>query len=58
MQLLSLLYPTLFALLLTPLPISAAKKIPKNAILLSNVKSLTLRSNAKTSHRRVSAIPQ
>ncbi|TVY85716.1 Store-operated calcium entry-associated regulatory factor, partial [Lachnellula willkommii] len=60
MQLLTFLYPTLFALLLTPSPISAAAagKVPKNAILLSNVKSLTLRENAKTSHRRVSAIPQ
>jgi len=38
---------------------SAAKpKLPKDAILLSNVKSLTLRAGAKTSHRRVSAIPQ
>jgi len=60
MQLLTFLYPTLLALLLTPSPISAAapKKVPKNAILLSNVKTLTLRENAKTSHRRVSAIPQ
>ena len=58
MQLPTFLYPTLLALLLTPSPISAAKKVPKNAILLSNVKSLTLRENAKTSHRRVSAIPQ
>jgi hypothetical protein len=40
--------------------ISAAKqsKSPKNAILLSNVKSLTLRADAKTAHRRVPAIPQ
>jgi hypothetical protein len=33
-------------------------KNPKDAILLSNVKSLTLRADKKTSHRRVSAIPQ
>lgn len=33
-------------------------KSPKNAILLSNVKSLTLRADAKTSHRRLPAIPQ
>ena len=36
----------------------AASKNPKNAILLSNVKSLTLRADAKTAHRRVPAIPQ
>jgi hypothetical protein len=48
---------TLLALLaLTPSTLAA--KAPKNAILLSNVKTLTLRDNAKTSHRRVSAIPQ
>jgi len=33
-------------------------KVPKDAILLSQVKTLTLRSNAKTSHRRVPAVPQ
>jgi hypothetical protein len=40
--------------------IDAAKqsKNSKNAILLSKVKSLTLRADAKTAHRRVSAIPQ
>lgn len=37
---------------------AAKPKLPKDAILLSQVKSLTLRANAKTSHRRVSAIPQ
>ena len=37
---------------------AVAKPKPKNAVLLSNVKSLTLRMNSKTSHRRVSAIPQ
>lgn len=31
---------------------------PTNAILLSNVKSLTLRYGSKTAHRRVSAVPQ
>ncbi|GAW11092.1 hypothetical protein ANO14919_004310 [Xylariales sp. No.14919] len=36
----------------------AAKAKPKNAILLSEVQSLTLRANKQTSHRRVSAIPQ
>ncbi|TGJ81985.1 hypothetical protein E0Z10_g6758 [Xylaria hypoxylon] len=36
----------------------AAKAKPKDAILLSEVQSLTLRANKQTSHRRVSAIPQ
>ncbi len=60
MQLLSFFYPAFFTLLtFAPNPTSAAKKPPsKNAILLSQVRTLTLRSNAKTSHRRVSAIPQ
>jgi hypothetical protein len=62
MHLLSFLYPALLALLLTPVSVSAASKkkvyMEKNAILLSKVKSLTLRDNAMTSHRRVSAIPQ
>ncbi|EFY98726.1 DUF1183 domain protein [Metarhizium robertsii] len=41
------------------LPILAAAARPKNAILLSQVQSLTLRGNgAKTTNRRVSAIPQ
>ncbi|PQE32752.1 DUF1183 domain protein [Rutstroemia sp. NJR-2017a WRK4] len=55
MQLLPFLYPVFLALL-TFTPLSAAK--PKDAILLSKVKSLTLRDNAKTSHRRVPAVPQ
>ncbi|KAI0115348.1 DUF1183-domain-containing protein [Daldinia grandis] len=42
---------------LSPSPAAAAK--PQNAILLSDVQSLTLRGgNAQTKHRRVSAIPQ
>ncbi|KAH7329141.1 hypothetical protein B0I35DRAFT_473770 [Stachybotrys elegans] len=46
------------ALLLT-LPALAVAARPKDAILLSNVQSLTLRGNgAKTTHRRVSSIPQ
>ncbi|KAH8889351.1 hypothetical protein GQ53DRAFT_224996 [Thozetella sp. PMI_491] len=49
------LYP-LIALLLLPLSAIAAK--PKNAILLSQVQSLTLRGDKSTSHRRVPAIPQ
>ncbi|CAG8980428.1 hypothetical protein HYALB_00003993 [Hymenoscyphus albidus] len=57
MQLPNLISATLIALLFTPTSILAAKA-PKDAILLSNVKSLTLRANAKTSHRRVAAVPQ
>ncbi|KAH6719599.1 transmembrane protein-like protein 66 [Leptodontidium sp. MPI-SDFR-AT-0119] len=52
-----LLYPALLALLTFTTPSLSTKK-PKDAILLSSVKTLTLRSNALTSHRRVSAIPQ
>ncbi|KAI1107216.1 hypothetical protein F4804DRAFT_220467 [Jackrogersella minutella] len=49
--------PLLLLLLLLPLAVSAAQ--PKNAILLSDVQSLTLRGGgAQTAHRRVSAIPQ
>jgi len=61
MQLLSFLYPALLAGALLLTPVSGAKKkiyMEKDAILLSKVKSLTLRDNAMTSHRRVSAIPQ
>ncbi|KAK0673953.1 store-operated calcium entry-associated regulatory factor [Cercophora samala] len=39
-------------------PATAAASKPKNAILLSQVKSLTLTSHAKTTSRRVSPIPQ
>lgn len=47
----------LTALSLLPLLATAAK--PKNAVLLSQVKTLTLKgNNAKTTNRRVSAIPQ
>ncbi|TAQ85888.1 hypothetical protein B7494_g5798 [Chlorociboria aeruginascens] len=56
MHFLYFLYPTLFAILSLSPAVDGAK--PKNAILLSQVKSLTLHDNAKTSHRRVSAIPQ
>ncbi|KAI1768779.1 hypothetical protein GGR53DRAFT_352584 [Hypoxylon sp. FL1150] len=48
-------------LLLLAHPASAAqpKPKPKNAILLSDVQSLTLRGNgAQTAHRRVPAVPQ
>ncbi|KAH6888630.1 hypothetical protein B0T10DRAFT_57978 [Thelonectria olida] len=48
---------TLFALTLPALALAASR--PKNAILLSDVESLTLRGHgAMTKHRRVSAIPQ
>ncbi|KAF9872929.1 hypothetical protein CkaCkLH20_09439 [Colletotrichum karsti] len=46
-------------LTLTLLPFTTAAKAPKNAILLSDVKSLTLRGHgALTTHRRVPAAPQ
>ena len=35
-----------------------AARSATNSVLLSKVKTLTLRKDAKTSHRRVSAIPQ
>jgi hypothetical protein len=60
MYFLPFLYPTftLLALLSFSSDTVLAKKPPKDAILLSQVKSLTLRANAKTSHRRVAAVPQ
>lgn len=57
MQFLAFLYPALLAALALTDPASALRK-PSNSVLLSNVKTLTLRKDAKTSHRRVSAIPQ
>jgi hypothetical protein len=45
-------YPTLAARVTNP------KNIPKNAVLLSNVKSLTVHANKKTASRRVSPVPQ
>ncbi|KAI2642591.1 hypothetical protein GGS21DRAFT_486412 [Xylaria nigripes] len=52
-----LIFPAaLLTLLLAP-NVSAKAK-PKDAILLSEVQTLTLRANKQTSHRRVSAIPQ
>jgi len=38
--------------------IAEAARQPANSVLLKNVQSLTLRKDRKTSHRRVSAIPQ
>ncbi|XDG01300.1 hypothetical protein ABKA04_000915 [Annulohypoxylon sp. FPYF3050] len=44
--------------LLTSLPVSSASR-PSNAILLSQVRTLTLRGdNAQTAHRRVPSVPQ
>ncbi|KAH8663596.1 hypothetical protein BGZ60DRAFT_432735 [Tricladium varicosporioides] len=57
MKVLSFLYPALVAFIFTPNTALAAKQ-PKDAILLSKVKTLTLRSNAKTAHRRVPAVDQ
>ncbi|KAI9797503.1 MAG: hypothetical protein M1833_005414 [Piccolia ochrophora] len=57
MRLFDLLCPALLAALSLSSDADAAKK-PANSVLLSNVKSLTLRKGLKTSHRRVSAIPQ
>lgn len=51
------LYPAILAILALLEPVLAARK-PSNSVILSSVKSLTLRANSKTSHRRVSAIPQ
>lgn len=52
----SLLAPALLALAATDA--AEAAKNPKNSVLLSNVKTLTLRNGQKTSARRVSPIPQ
>ncbi|KAI0105503.1 hypothetical protein GGR51DRAFT_519592 [Nemania sp. FL0031] len=53
----NIVLPALLGLLSTSV-VSAAKPKPKDAILLSQVQSLTLRADKETSHRRVSAIPQ
>ncbi|ELR03454.1 hypothetical protein GMDG_06187 [Pseudogymnoascus destructans 20631-21] len=52
-----LLTPLLLALLTLSDPTTAARK-SGTSVLLSQVKSLTLRSSASTAHRRVPAIPQ
>lgn len=50
---------TLLPLLLLLAPLTtAAKPKPKDAILLSQVKSLTFSSHRQTTHRRVPSIPQ
>ncbi|KAL9105339.1 MAG: hypothetical protein Q9187_008727, partial [Circinaria calcarea] len=57
MRFLDFLYPTLLTLALHT-PETEATRRPGDSILLSNVKTLTLRKELKTSHRRVSAVPQ
>ncbi|KAI9796220.1 MAG: hypothetical protein M1835_004482 [Candelina submexicana] len=57
MQLLELLCPTLLALSAYVGQTDAARK-PSDSVQLSNVKTLTLRKDLKTTHRRVSAVPQ
>ncbi|OJD31582.1 uncharacterized protein BKCO1_460005 [Diplodia corticola] len=56
MHLARLLAPAFLAL--TACGTAEAARNPKNSVLLSNVKSLTLRNGQKTSARRVSPIPQ
>ncbi|KAI1393923.1 uncharacterized protein F4822DRAFT_424387 [Hypoxylon trugodes] len=51
--------PTILLPLLSLTHLTTATSKPKNAILLSDVQSLTLRgNNAQTTHRRAAAIPQ
>lgn len=57
MRYLSVLVPTLLATS-TVLDLALAARKPSDSVLLSSVKTLTLKKDAKTSHRRVSAIPQ
>ncbi|KKY20609.1 putative transmembrane protein 66 precursor [Diplodia seriata] len=56
MRLSSFLAPAFLALAASQS--AEAARNPKNSVLLSNVKSLTLRNGQKTSARRVSPIPQ
>ena len=57
MRYLSFLYSTLLASSALVGIVEGVRK-PANSVLLSNVQSLTLRKDLKTSHRRVPAIPQ
>lgn len=52
------LTPTAAALALLSTSAGAAKAKPRDAILLSQVESLTLRADRQTTHRRVPAVPQ
>jgi hypothetical protein len=54
----SLILPALLSLLTTTTLAIGGPKKASNAILLSNVRSLTLRDGQETTHRRVSALPQ
>lgn len=56
MRFLNFILPLAFDLVSLAEALSAPNA--KNAILLSNVQSLTLNAGKKTSHRRVSAVPQ
>ena len=57
MRLLDFLYPALLAVSSLAGDAQAARK-PATNVLLSTVKTLTLRKDLKTTHRRVSAVPQ
>jgi SOCE-associated regulatory factor of calcium homoeostasis len=50
--------PALLAILTLATEGADGKKQPANSVLLSNVKTLTVKQGAKTSARRLSAIPQ
>ena len=49
---------TVFITLTTAARVTNPSKVPKNAVLLSKISTLTLRSGRSTSSRRVSPIPQ
>ncbi len=54
---LRLLFLTLLALTFHIVGSEAIRK-PGDSVLLSNVKTLTLRKDLKTSHRRAATVPQ
>ncbi|KAL8680174.1 MAG: hypothetical protein Q9224_006966, partial [Gallowayella concinna] len=56
--LIMLLQHLLFPFLLVTNTVQALRKSEGQKVLLSNVQTLTLRHDQKTSHRRVSAVPQ
>lgn len=58
MQGLYFLYPALIIGASIIQGAKAAQRSATNSVLLSNVKTLTLRNGLKTSHRRVPPIPQ
>ncbi|KAI4123680.1 MAG: hypothetical protein LQ347_006058 [Umbilicaria vellea] len=57
MRILGFLYPSLLTLSTFDLGVEALRK-PSDSVLLSSVKTLTLRKDAMTRHRRVPAVPQ